>query len=129
LQRGTYIMDRAHFVPVRINPKGPLQLAEAENAVNIARLAGAERYAADTFAKAMVALGNAQGFLMKGGDRKRSETNAREAAQMAEDARLITFKRIEAEQLANERANAAEREAQAQAEARRAAEQASIDQK
>jgi hypothetical protein len=35
-----------------VNPKGPLQLAEAENAVEIARLAGADRYAADTFQKA-----------------------------------------------------------------------------
>jgi outer membrane protein OmpA-like peptidoglycan-associated protein len=128
LQRGLYVMDRAHFVPVKINPKGPLQLAEAENAVNIARMAGADRYASDTFAKAMVALGNAQGFLAKGGDRKRAETNAREAAQMAEDARIITFKKIQAEQLAKERADAAEREAKAQEEARRAAEQARLDQ-
>src|SRR5262245_14127933 len=122
LQRGTYLVDRGRYVPVKIDPKGPLQLAEAENAVNIARLAGAERYAADTFTKAVVSLQNAQGFLIKGHDRKRSESNAREAAQMAEDARIITFKKIQAEQLANERAAAAKREADAQAEAQRRAE-------
>jgi hypothetical protein len=37
--------NRTAYQPVRINPKGPLQLAEAENAVEIARLAGADRYA------------------------------------------------------------------------------------
>jgi outer membrane protein OmpA-like peptidoglycan-associated protein len=118
LQRGSYLVDRGRYIPVKINPKGPLQLAEAENAVAIARMAGAERYAADTLAKAMIALRNAQGFLDK--NRKASETNAREAAQMAEDARLITFKKIQAEQLANERAAAAQREADAQAQANRA---------
>jgi outer membrane protein OmpA-like peptidoglycan-associated protein len=128
LQRGMYVMDRSHYVPVKVNPKGPLQIAEAENAVIIARLAGADRYAADTFAKAILALGNAQAFLTKGGDRKRAETNAREAAQMAEDARIITFKKKQEEQLAAERAAAAAREAQAQDEARRAAEQARLDQ-
>jgi outer membrane protein OmpA-like peptidoglycan-associated protein len=40
---------------------------------------------------------------------------------MAEDARIITWKKKQEEQLANERAAAAQREAQAQAEAQRAA--------
>jgi outer membrane protein OmpA-like peptidoglycan-associated protein len=124
LKRGQYVLDRANYKPVRIDPKGPLQLAEAENAVEIARLAGAEKYAADTFQKALTSLRNAQDFLHRGRDRKRSETNAREAAQMAEDARIITFRKIQEEQLAAERAAAAAREAQAQAEAQRAAEQA-----
>ena len=85
LQRGQYVMNRSSYQPVRVDPNGPLQLAEAENAVQIARLAGAESYASDTFDKALVDLQNAQGFLSRGHDRKRSETNAREAAQMAED--------------------------------------------
>jgi outer membrane protein OmpA-like peptidoglycan-associated protein len=117
LPRGAYTRNVGNFLPVKINPKGPLQLAEAENAVNIARLTGAETYAADTFQKALINLQNAQGFLRRGGDRKRSETNAREAAQTAEDARLITIKKLQAEQLAQERAAAADREAAARAEA------------
>jgi outer membrane protein OmpA-like peptidoglycan-associated protein len=124
LQRGQYVWNRTQYRPIRVNPKGPLQLAEAENAVEIARLAGADRYAAETFQKAMIDLQNAEGFLNRGGNRKESETNAREAAQMAEDARIITFRKIEAEQLANERAAAAQREADAQAQAQQAAEQA-----
>jgi outer membrane protein OmpA-like peptidoglycan-associated protein len=124
LQRGQYVLNRAQYQPVRINPKGPLQLAEAENAVEIARLDGAERYAPDTFQKAVIDLQNAEGFLNHGRNAKESETNAREAAQMAEDARIITFKKIRDEQLAQERADAAAREAQAQAQAQQAQAQA-----
>lgn len=118
LQRGQYILDRADYRPVKVNPKGPLQLSEAENAVEIARLAGAQKYANDTFQKAVLDLQNAEGFLNgKSHDRKESETDAREAAQMAEDARIITFRKIQEEQLANERAAAAAREAAAQQQA------------
>lgn len=118
LQRGQYVLDRADYRPIKVNPKGPLQLSEAENAVEIARLAGAEKYANDTFQKAVVDLHNAEGFLNgKSHDRKESETNAREAAQMAEDARIITFRKIQQEQLANERAASAAREAAAQQQA------------
>src|SRR5215831_3372165 len=128
LQRGQYVLNRSGYQPVKIDPKGPLQLAEAENAVQIARLAGAERYASDTFNKALADLQNAEGFLNRSHDRKRSETNAREAAQMAEDARIIAFRKIQDEQLANERAAAAQREADERAKADRAAEQARLEQ-
>jgi outer membrane protein OmpA-like peptidoglycan-associated protein len=118
LQRGQYVLNRAQYQPVKVDPKGPLQLAEAENAVELARQAGAERYAAETLTKAESSLQNARSFLNKSKDRKRSETNAREAAQMAEDARIITFRKMREEALANERAAAAAREAQAQEQAR-----------
>jgi len=113
LQRGQYVMNRSAYQPVRVNPKGPLQLAEAENAVEIARLAGADKYAADTIAKAELDLRNAQGFLNGSRDRKESETDSREAAQMAEDARLITMRKIQAEQRAAEKARAEEAAQQA----------------
>ncbi len=128
LQRGQYVLNRTQFKPIKIDPKGPLQLAEAENAVEIARLAGAERYAADTMQKALMDLQNAEDFLNKSHDKKRSETNAREAAQMAEDARIITFRKIREEELANERAAAAQREADEKAKAAQAAEQARLEQ-
>jgi outer membrane protein OmpA-like peptidoglycan-associated protein len=133
LQRGQYVLNRSKYAPVRVNSKGPLQLAEAENAVEIARLAGAEQYAPDTFQKAVIDLQNAEGFLHGSRNRKESETDSREAAQIAEDARIITLKKIQQEQLATERAAAAAREAEEQerrqqAEAdRRAAEQAKRD--
>jgi outer membrane protein OmpA-like peptidoglycan-associated protein len=111
-----------------VNPKGPLQLAEAENAVEIARLAGADRYAADTFQKALLDLQNAEGFLNGSRNRKESETNSREAAQMAEDARLITIRKIRAEEVAAAKAASDAREAAAQAAAQQAQEQAQLDQ-
>src|SRR5437763_771908 len=58
LERGQYVWNRTQFVPVRIDPKGPLQLSEARNAVEIARLTGADRYAPDTFQKAVIDLHN-----------------------------------------------------------------------
>jgi outer membrane protein OmpA-like peptidoglycan-associated protein len=135
LQRGVYVFDRKKYTPIQLKAKGPLQLAEAENAVEIARLAGADKYAADTFKKAVTALQNAEDFLNKTKDRKRSETNAREAAQMAEDARIITFRKIREEELANERAAAAARESEAKHQAdlsaeraRQSAEQARMEQ-
>jgi outer membrane protein OmpA-like peptidoglycan-associated protein len=122
LQRGDYVFNRSQYQPVKVNPKEPLQLAEAENAVEIARLAGAEKYANDTFQKALVNLRNAEDYLNgKGKNRKEAETNAREAVQMAEDARIITFRKIREEQAANERAAAQAAQAQAEQEAARRA--------
>jgi outer membrane protein OmpA-like peptidoglycan-associated protein len=113
LQRGQYVLSRGQYQAVKANPKGPLQLGEAENAVEIARISGAEKYAGDTFQKAVVDLRNAEEFLGSG-KRKESETDAREAAQMAEDARIITFRAMQQEELANEQERARRAAAQAQ---------------
>jgi hypothetical protein len=94
----------------RLDPLGPV-------AAQGGSVAAVENTAADTFQKALINLQNAEGFLRRGGNRKRSETNAREAAQTAEDAHLITIKKLQEEQLARERAAAAEREAAVRAEA------------
>ena len=120
LKRGQYTLNASAYQPVKINPKGPLQLAEAENAVEIARLSGADKYAPDTFQKAAIALQNAEGYMSNHGG-KQVETNAREAAQMAEDARIITYRKMQDEALANERRQkeeqlAAQRAAAEQAE-------------
>ncbi|MGA2738805.1 MAG: OmpA family protein [Bryobacteraceae bacterium] len=119
LKRGQYVLNRTAYQPVKIKPKGPLQLAEAENAVEIARLAGADRYASDTFQKATIALQNAEDMMGNHGG-KPVETNAREAAQMAEDARIITYRKIEEEQLAEERRKHEEQLAQQRAAAEQA---------
>ena len=116
LKRGSYTLNASNYRPVKVDPKGPLQLAEAENAVQIAQLAGADKYAADTMQKAMIDLKNAQDFTRGKGPRKSIETNAREATQMAEDARIITIRKMQAEERAREQA-AAERDRQAAAQA------------
>src|SRR6185436_836965 len=58
LKRGSYLMnqDAAKLRIKPLEPGAPLDLAEARNAVELARLAGADRYAADTFNKAAALL-------------------------------------------------------------------------
>jgi len=118
LQRGQYVLNvkPGEIRPRELNSKVPLELYEARNAVEIARWTGAEHYAGDTFYKAVVGLENAEGYLSGKAGKKPIGTVAREAVQMAEDARIITVKKIEEEQLATERRVGAEREAHAQRE-------------
>jgi outer membrane protein OmpA-like peptidoglycan-associated protein len=124
LQRGQYTLNvnPNDIKALRLNPKVPLELYEARNAVQIARWTGAERYAPDTFQKAVIGLQNAEGYLTGKAGKKPIGTVAREAVQMAEDARIITVKKIEGERLANERQAGEDREARA--ESGRAAAQA-----
>jgi outer membrane protein OmpA-like peptidoglycan-associated protein len=131
LQRGQYVLNvkPGDIRPRELNSKVPLELYEARNAVQIARWTGAEQYAGDTFQKAVVGLENAEGYLIGKAGKKPIGTVAREAVQMAEDARIITVKKIEEKQLAAERRAGAEREAAALSEAdrvRREAEQARL---
>jgi outer membrane protein OmpA-like peptidoglycan-associated protein len=118
LQRGQYVLNvkPGDIQPRRLDSKVPLELYEARNAVEIARWTGAEQYAGDTFQKAVVGLENAEGYLIGKAGKKPIGTVAREAVQMAEDARIITVKKIEEEQLATERRVGAEREAQVEGE-------------
>jgi outer membrane protein OmpA-like peptidoglycan-associated protein len=108
----------------------PLELYEARNAVQIARWTGAAHYSAETFQKAVIGLENAEGYLTGKAGSKPIGTVAREAVQMAEDSRIITVKKIEEEQLANERQAGLDREARAEtgrAAAQREAERVARD--
>jgi len=127
LQRGQYVLNvkPAEIAARRLDPKVPLELYEARNAVQIARWTGAEHYAGDTFLKATQGLENAEGYLKGKAGKKPIGTVARESVQMAEDARIITVKKIEEEQLATERRAGAERESRAEGE--RAAAQSETD--
>jgi outer membrane protein OmpA-like peptidoglycan-associated protein len=100
LPRGAYAETAGrHTVlhPITRNESSPLELYEAMNAVQIADAAGAERYAADTMATAKTALRNAEDIDTHSRDRKQTITFAREAVQSAEDARIITIRKIKAE--------------------------------
>jgi outer membrane protein OmpA-like peptidoglycan-associated protein len=113
LQRGQYTLNvnPSEIKPMEADSKVPLELYEAQNAVRIARWTGAETYAPETFQKAVQGLQNAEGYLVGKAGKKPIGTVAREAVQMAEDARIITVKKIGEEQLANERQAGADREA------------------
>jgi outer membrane protein OmpA-like peptidoglycan-associated protein len=116
LQRGQYVLNvkPSDIRPRELNPRVPLELYEARNAVQIARWTGADHYAADTFLKATQGLENAEGYLKGKAGKKPIGTVAREAVQMAEDARIITVKRIDEEQLMAERKAGADRESRAE---------------
>ncbi len=126
LQRGQYAIVEGESRATRLDPRVPLGLYEARNAVQIARVAGADHYASSSFQRAEQLLYQAEGYQARKGAKKQVEMTAREAVQTAEDARAITVKRREEERLAAERQAAAEREVRAKAETA-AAERAKLE--
>jgi outer membrane protein OmpA-like peptidoglycan-associated protein len=126
LQRSQYTYVQGNSQPAAMDSRTPMGLHEARNALQIAKAAGAEQYASDSFQKATKLLQQAENSQALKGDKKQVEMSAREAVQTAEDARAITVKRREEERLAQERAAAAEREARAKAQAE-AAERAKLE--
>jgi outer membrane protein OmpA-like peptidoglycan-associated protein len=122
LQRGQYVLNvnPSELKSMPLDRKTPLELYEARNAVRIARWTGADRYAADTLHKAEVGVQNAEEELSGKIGNKTVAQNARDAAQNAEDARLITIRKIQEEESANEKAAADQRDAEARADAERA---------
>jgi flagellar motor protein MotB len=84
-----------------------LEIYQAINAVGIARSAGADQYAHTTFAKAESLLSQAQQRHARKADRTLAIQEAREAAQTAEDARLIAIQQKQQDQLAKAQAEAA----------------------
>ena len=122
LERGQYTVNvlPADLQPMTLDKKTPLDLYEARNAVRIAKWAGADVSAAESFQKASKLLEQAENYKTRKAGSKPIAMTAREAVQTAEDARLIALKRQEEDRLAQERAASADREAQANAATDRA---------
>ena len=99
LPRGIYTnQGKAQgFQPIIVGKKNPFELYEAENAVMLARLAGAEKYAADSYQKALESLAWATRNQNQKPGQKPVITMAREAALRAEDSRVIAL-RVQREQ-------------------------------
>jgi outer membrane protein OmpA-like peptidoglycan-associated protein len=127
LPRGAYT-DTAgrHTVlhPITRDDRSPLELYEAINAVQIAEAAGADQYAAQSMANAKQDLQNAQSMDIHQKEMKQEITYAREAVQTAEDARIITIRKIKAGDEAAERARIEEARRKAQEDAATAQAQA-----
>jgi outer membrane protein OmpA-like peptidoglycan-associated protein len=117
LKRGTYLLSSnpADLPSRRLDDDVPLELYEARNAVHFARVAGADEYAESSFAKASGLLRKAEADHKKDRGRRAVIGVAREAAQAAEDSRLIALQRREAELVARDRQLTLEREAAARA--------------
>jgi outer membrane protein OmpA-like peptidoglycan-associated protein len=119
LQRGQYTVNvpPADLKPIQLDKKTPLDLYEARNAVRIAKWAGADVSAADSYQKASKLLDQAEAYKARKAGTKPIDMTAREAVQTAEDARLITLK-IQAEaRLEQERSASVSREETANAAA------------
>jgi outer membrane protein OmpA-like peptidoglycan-associated protein len=131
LKRGTYLMnqDATRLQLKPLEPGAPLDLAEARMAVELARVAGADRYAEDTFTKASRLLADAELAREKRKRGNEVQQPARQAAQTAEDARLIALQRQEQEFEAQQRAQAAERERLARQQADAAQQEANAAQR
>jgi outer membrane protein OmpA-like peptidoglycan-associated protein len=123
LDRGAYSYEvsKTSGSLSRSDNKVPLELFEAQNAVQIAINAGAQKYASDALNKAQISLTQAQDLLARNGNNKLIVQAARDAVQNAADARHIAVQRQEDERMAQERADAAQREADAKARADAAA--------
>ena len=117
LPRGAYANTAGrHTVlhPITRNERTPLELYEAENAVMIANAAGAEQYAPDSIAKANTDLQNAEDLNLHKSNSKETITYARNAVQTAEDARIMTIRKIKEEDDAAQRAARVQAEQNAQ---------------
>ena len=99
LPRGAYTQiagPGAVLRPITRNEKSPLELYEAHNAVNLARLAGADKYSPEIMAQAMQDLTNADQIDQSHkGDKKQEISYAREAVERAEDARINSLRKQE----------------------------------
>jgi len=104
-----------------IDRKTPLELFEARNAVRIAHIALADKYAPSIVAKAEQQLKTAEDVYHSGRDKKSVEAAAKEVVETAEEARVMSVKQKAEEDaqaaVAAERRAALDREAKARADA------------
>ncbi|MGB2678924.1 MAG: OmpA family protein [Candidatus Acidiferrum sp.] len=118
IDRGGYIPTGYKFDPVVLNANLPLEFFEARNALRIAQSAGAERYAAESYEKAVHQMGEADALASEKHENKKSLISlSREVVQTSEDAREIAVKHIDEERSEAERSAGAGREASAKARA------------
>jgi len=116
--RGTYSSTNTHIQDAifGIDSKTPLELFEARNAVRIAHIAAADKYAASILSKAGQQLMHAEEIYRQKQKKEAIEAAAKEATETAEEARLMAVKQ-KAEDDAQAAAAAREAKARADAEA------------
>jgi outer membrane protein OmpA-like peptidoglycan-associated protein len=116
ISRGTYSSTNTHIQDAifGIDSKTPLALFEARNALRIAHIAAADKYAASIMTKAEGQLRHAEEVYRQKQNRATIEAAAKEAVQTAEEARTMAVKQKAEEEA---RAEAAAREAKARADA------------
>ena len=109
------------------DPKIPLSVYEARNAVEVAKSRMADKYAPAAFEKATASLQMMENAINTKADTNTIIARARQTAQFAEDARALSVQHQEEDRIKSER-EAAAAKAQAEAEAKAAAEAATAKQ-
>jgi hypothetical protein len=99
------------------DPKIPLAIYEARNAVEVAKSRKADKYAPEVLSKAEGSLQMAENDLARKADVNKIVADSRQTTQFAEDARALSVQRQEAERIVQER-EAAAAKARAEAEAK-----------
>ena len=123
--RGTYSSTNTHIQDAifGIDRKTPLELFEARNALRIAHIAAADKYATPIITKADQQLRHAEEAYRQKQNKAAVEAAAKEATQTAEEARIMSVKqKAEEEAQAEARAREAKARADAEAEGKRRAE-------
>src|SRR5260370_20502511 len=102
LERGQDTLNASprDLLPMVLNSKTPIELYEARTALQIARWAGAETNANNSYSKAQQLLQQAEDYQNRKAGYKPVAMAAREAVQTAEDARIISMKKMQADKLA-----------------------------
>ncbi|HWY05435.1 MAG TPA: OmpA family protein [Candidatus Acidoferrales bacterium] len=104
IDRGGYIPTGYNFDPVVLSARLPLEFFEARNAVRIAKSAGADRYASESYEKAVRQMNDADALATTRHENKKALISiSREVVQTAEDAREISVKHIDEERAEGER--------------------------
>jgi outer membrane protein OmpA-like peptidoglycan-associated protein len=128
LPRGTYAETAgSHTIanPITRNEHSPLELYEADNALRIAQDSGADKYAPEIMKQAQLDRQNASDMDSNNHrDEKMEITDAREAVERAEDARIASLRK----QAAEEKAATIAAKDQAQADAAQSQQQAAQSQ-
>lgn len=106
----------------------PLEMYEARNAVEIAKMNRADQFASEIYSKAEASLKMAENALAQKAGKKDIITRARESVQFSEDARALSAQRQEEARIAKEKEEAAAK-AKAAAEAKAASEAAEAKRK
>jgi outer membrane protein OmpA-like peptidoglycan-associated protein len=122
--RGTYSSTNTHIQDAifGIDSKTPLELFEARNALRIAHIAAADKYAAAIISKAGQQLMHAEEVYRQKQNKAAIEAAAKEATETAEEARMMAVKqKAEDEAQAAAAAREAKARADAEAEAKRRA--------
>jgi outer membrane protein OmpA-like peptidoglycan-associated protein len=113
LSRSAY--HESQLQPITMDPKVPLAVYEARNAMRIAQLQGAEKYAPNAWSTALQSQSQMDDYIA----RKQKNpilTAARSTTQQAEDARSLAVKAEAAEKIAQAKQAEADRAAQLRAE-------------